>query len=315
MNQVIKKPKRVILIVVSSLFILLTAIYHLLPEFVHGPLLSLNRNLAGLEHKTISLDRHTIHYLEGGKGPTIVLIHGIFSEKDHWVDFAKHLTNDYHVVIPDLAGFGESTRLADFIYSYQNQTQLLREFIQKLNLGSYHLAGNSMGGTIAALYSLRFSEEVLSLAFIGGPHGIKTTKPSEMDLQLEQNKRPLVPQNEEEFESMLKLLFEKRPLIPGPILKIAKEKSLKQQAENARIFDQQLKDRYLLQEILPSISHRTFALWGSGEKIFDPSGATVLKETLKDMVQVQMIETGHMPQMEMPEEAAQSYKTFLSSMK
>lgn len=315
MNQAIKMPKKAILIVVIAIMILFMAIYQLLPGVVHRPMLSLNRSLAGLEHKTISIDRHTIHYLEGGKGPTIVLIHGIFSEKDHWVDFARHLTSDYHVVIPDLAGFGESTRLADYVYSYQNQTQLLREFIQKLNLGAYHLAGNSMGGTIAALYSLRFSEEVLSLAFIGGPHGIKTPKLSEMDQQLAQNKRPLVPQSEAEFESMLELLFEKRPFIPGPILKVAREKSLAQQDENARIFDQQLKDRYLLQEILPSLSHRTFALWGSGEKIFDPSGAIVLKETLKDMVQVEMIEAGHMPQMEMPKEAAQKYKTFLSSMK
>lgn len=307
--------KKTILIVMSSLIILLIAIYHFLPATIHGPLLSLNRTMAGLEHKTITLDRHEIHYLEGGKGPTIVLIHGIFSEKDHWVDFARHLTRDYHVVIPDLAGFGESTRLADYIYSYQNQTQLLRVFIRKLNLGAYHLAGNSMGGTIAALYSLRFSEEVLSLAFIGGPHGIKTPRLSEMDQQLAQNKRPLVPKSEEEFETMLELLFEKRPFIPGPVLKVAKEKSLAQQTENARIFDQQLKDRYLLQEILPSISHRTFALWGSGEKIFDPSGAIVLKETLKDMIKVEMIEAGHMPQMEMPKEAAQKYMTFLSSMK
>lgn len=79
-------------IILSVIGILLIAsfIYNFSPETVRLPLLKTNRLLSGLSTKMITVGDHNIHYLEGGSGPTIILLHGIFSEKDHWVDFARH---------------------------------------------------------------------------------------------------------------------------------------------------------------------------------------------------------------------------------
>ncbi|MOA65929.1 2-succinyl-6-hydroxy-2,4-cyclohexadiene-1-carboxylate synthase [compost metagenome] len=54
-----------------------------------------------------------------------MLLHGIFGEKDHWVDFARQLTQRYRVIVPDLPGFCGSSRLAGKSYGYTAQTQRL----------------------------------------------------------------------------------------------------------------------------------------------------------------------------------------------
>jgi pimeloyl-ACP methyl ester carboxylesterase len=306
LNFNLKAFMKKVRIILASSFLLaagLTAVYYLLPHVIQGPLLHLNQGLAGLSKKSVLVDDHKIYYLEGGSGDTVVLLHGIFSEKDHWVDFARELTKRYRVVIPDIPGFGESTRLSTASYTYSAQLTRLQNLFDAIKLGEFHIAGNSMGGTLAALYSIHNPDRVKSVALIGAPHGIRTPEPSSMDLLLEQGKIPLVVRSPEEFEGMLDMLFFKRPFIPYPILKESRESSIRLADDNERIFHEQLQDRYLLHEKLPLIKVPTLTIWGEGERIFHPSGAEVLKEALPHQPVI-MMPTGHLPQMEQPKEAA-----------
>ena len=166
-------------------------LYYGAPSLLKEPLLHLNRSLSGMEEKTTTAARHTIHYLDSGapsqpapgnqRATPLVLLHGIFAEKDHWVDFARPLTGQYRVIAPDFPGFGESTRLEDQPYDYAAHTQRLGALLDALGIEKAHLAGNSMGGTIAALFALQHPERVASVAFIGAPHGIRSPQPSTMD--------------------------------------------------------------------------------------------------------------------------------------
>ena len=85
--------KRTLFALCALLLTCTAGAYHALPGLFKEPLLQLNRALSGLEEKSIRVAGHDIHYLEGGQGETpIVLLHGIFAEKDHWTDFARSLT-------------------------------------------------------------------------------------------------------------------------------------------------------------------------------------------------------------------------------
>jgi pimeloyl-ACP methyl ester carboxylesterase len=289
----------------------LTVVYFLLPDLIRSPLLRLNQSLAGLAKKSVLVGDHEIYYLEGGSGETVVLLHGIFSEKDHWVDFARELTDHYRVLIPDIPGFGESTRLSSASYNYSVQLTRLHQFFDTLELSDFHIAGNSMGGTLAALYSIHSPERVKSLAFIGAPHGIRTPEPSSMDKLLDERKVPLIVRSPEEFETMLDLLFFKRPFIPYPILKEARESSIRLASENERIFQEQLQDRYRLHDHLPLIKVPTLTIWGERERIFHPSGAQVLKEAMPHQTVILMPDTGHLPQMEDPRQTARHFLDFI----
>lgn len=295
----------------AALLLALTAASYITPEPFREPLLALNRSLSSLEEKTRPVDGHELHFLEGGRGESVLLLHGIFAEKDHWVDFARGLTDRYHVVVPDLPGFGESGRHADRKYDYAAQTERLRQFMDALGIDRAHLAGNSMGGTIAALFAVRYPERVASLAFIGAPHGIRSAAPSEMDKSIDAGRAPLVARNAGEFQAMLDLVFADRPLLPYPILHAAEQEAIANAGSNRRIWDEQLKNRYLLQEHIGKVAAPSLALWGAEDRVFDVSGAQALKARLPHADLRILPGIGHLPMMEAPKETARLYADFL----
>ena len=59
--------------------------YYAFPEKVAGYIIDAARSKAGLTKKAIKIDDHTIVYLEGGKGATILLLHGFGANKDNWI--------------------------------------------------------------------------------------------------------------------------------------------------------------------------------------------------------------------------------------
>ncbi len=103
------------------------------------------RRSADLVKKEVQVDDHRIVYLEGGTGETIVLLHGFGGYKDNWTTFAKYLKG-YHLVIPDIAGFGESSQVPMDIYDEVSQAKRIDRFVEVLKLDKFHMAGNSMGG-------------------------------------------------------------------------------------------------------------------------------------------------------------------------
>jgi abhydrolase domain-containing protein 6 len=96
-----------VFIAVLVLIVAIVVGYYTFPEKVAGYMIDTARNQAGLIKKEIKIDDHNIVYLEGGQGPTILLLHGYTGDKDNWIKFAPYLTKDYHVVIPDIPGYGE----------------------------------------------------------------------------------------------------------------------------------------------------------------------------------------------------------------
>lgn len=316
-------------IAIFSVAIVLTlgfvGLYYGAPSVFKEPLLSLNRSLSGMEEKTTTAAMHTIHYLDSGAradptpggdggngGVPIVLLHGIFAEKDHWVDFARPLTGQYRVIAPDIPGFGESTRRGDQPYDYAAHVTRLEAFLDAIGVERVHLAGNSMGGTIAALFAVQHPKRVASVAFIGAPHGIRSPQPSTMDRLIDAGQRPLVAHDAAAFSAMMDLVFEKRPFLPYPILHASEQDALRNATSNMRLWDAQLKDRTLLEQHLGKLQHHpTLVLWGEGDRVFDRSGLQPLQKLLPQAQAETLPGIGHLPMMEAPYDTAQRYARFL----
>src|SRR4030042_4702263 len=152
-----------ILIAVLIIVTVAVAFYYIFPERVAGYMFSLARSKAGLIQKEIKIDDHNIVYLEGGKGQTILLLHGYTGDKDNWTLFAAYLTKDYHVIIPDIPGYGKSSQFMDKSYNLNSQMSRLHKFAQAINLKKFHIAGNSMGGFFAGTYAVRYPDEIISV--------------------------------------------------------------------------------------------------------------------------------------------------------
>lgn len=315
--------KRILLSTAAALALATTALYYGTPSLFTQPLLQLNRQLSGLSAKTVRITGHEVHYLDSGPtepgsppgndGLPIILLHGIFAEKDHWADFARPLTATRRVIAPDLPGFGESTRDDALPYDYAAHTRRLRELMDVWGIDKAHLAGNSMGGTIAALLAMEHPQRVASVALIGAPHGLHSPQPSRMDRLIEAGQRPLIAHDAAAFEAMMALVFEKRPFLPYPILHASEQNALRNAAPNARLWDAQLKDRYLLEQRLAAgLGQPVLALWGEQDRVFDISGSEALRALLPGARIERLPGIGHLPMMEAPGDTARRYTEFLA---
>jgi len=311
--------KKIIAVLLAVILLTLSA-YFLFPATLLQLSINAQRGIAGLTRKEIQVDHHKIVYLQGGKGKTIILLHGFGGNKDNWVPFAKYLTKHYRVVIPDLPGFGESTGSLQEVYDLNHQLRRIDRFAEELKLDAFHLAGNSMGGALTAIYSANHPQKVLTAALLD-PAGVKSPNKSEVTLLMEKGINPLLIGNNEEFDRIMKLLFVHPPFIPRQFRKIAVVQAIAYRNFNHKIWRDlkwdQVKDdgtpllETLLNPYLPMIKSPVLIIWGEQDKLVDAGGVAVLENHLKRSQTVIMKDTGHCPMLEKPEETANAYLSFL----
>ena len=298
------------MIVIVVVAILLAAFYILFPKTAFELAIDAQRRSADLVRKEVQVDDHRIVYLEGGTGETIVLLHGFGGYKDQWTAFAKYLKG-YHLVIPDLPGFGESSQVPTDNYSVESQVGRIDRFVEVLKLDKFHMAGNSLGGAYAAAYGAKHPGKVLTLALLDTA-GAPSQNKSEFVLQLEKGNNLLLAGNAEDVDKLLALVYAKRPPIPPAFMKILIADWIAHTGFNRKIWDDSQPFQLSLAPVLPRIQAPVLILWGDQDKMLDAGGVAFLEKNLKNYRTVIMKDTGHVPMIERPEETAKAYRSFLN---
>lgn len=100
---------------------------------------------------SINILGNKIEYFDSNIDKDLILIlHGWSHSKELWYRVYNNFCHDFHVVIPDLPGFGNSEKNIKK-YSYDFYLSILREFVNQLCAKSnkkIHLIGHSFGGTL-----------------------------------------------------------------------------------------------------------------------------------------------------------------------
>jgi pimeloyl-ACP methyl ester carboxylesterase len=303
-------------ILISILVVIVAAVagYYAFPEKIAGYMIDAARSKAGLTKKEIRIDDHTMVYLEGGKGETILLLHGYTANKDNWTNFAVYLTKDYHVVIPDIPGYGESSKLMDRPYDISHQISRLHEFTKALKLKRFHIAGNSMGGFFAGIYAVHYPDEIISVGLFNAA-GVTSLEKSPVIKMMEKGENPLVLKDSHDLSRLMALAFVNPPRLPYPIKKVMVQTAL----ANRKIYEKELKelnpDILSLEKELPNIKAQTLILWGDQDKILDVSSVPVFEKGLKNHKSVIIKDCGHLPMLEKPQETATHYIDFIKGIK
>lgn len=113
--------------------------------------------------KIVEIARNeTIAYLEHGQvneKPTLLMVHGNMSSSIHFVTLMERLEEDYHIVTPDLPGFGDSSynKVHNSLLDFAKD---LAEFVELLNLNKFEIIGWSTGGGIALELAYLLPEQV-----------------------------------------------------------------------------------------------------------------------------------------------------------
>lgn len=104
-------------------------------------------------------------YFSAGTGPTLVLIHGVNDQAGTWATVAPALARTHRVIVPDLPGHGESEP--------KEGTLPLSMMVERLDAlladeSDLTLVGNSLGGWLSILYTLKRPEKIARLILEAG---------------------------------------------------------------------------------------------------------------------------------------------------
>lgn len=302
--------KKKLLIAILILLLVPVTIYFAFPEVLYNYSITSIRKAAGLSKKVIKVGKYLIHYLEGGQGETILLLHGFGADKDNWPKFAESLTKKYHVVAIDLPGFGESSKIDADLYNIESQVKRLNRIVETLGLKKFHIAGNSMGGAISGKYAVDYPDKVLSLALLNTA-GIHSAQKSEFFKLVEKGENPLLAKTPEAFKRTLAFVFVEPPPIPGRIIDYLTKQAVLHRDFNEKIFNQLAKENYSLENNLSRIKTRTLVIWGDKDRVIHVSSTDVIKKVLPGATIAILKDCGHLPMLERPEETARYYTEFL----
>jgi pimeloyl-ACP methyl ester carboxylesterase len=131
-----------------------------------GMMVTEKRQESLIESRWVRVGEINTHYLAGGEGSSLVLIHGGAScAADEWRPNLEPLAQHHRVYAPDLIGFGMTDKpQAD--YTFDLFYSFFVDFLDALNLEKTSLMGHSLGGGIALRFTLEYSNRVERLILI-----------------------------------------------------------------------------------------------------------------------------------------------------
>ncbi|CAZ98610.1 MULTISPECIES: alpha/beta fold hydrolase [Zobellia] len=264
---------------------------------------------AKLEKKTVAVNGYIVNFYESKAGedkPYFVLLHGMGDDKSSFLQTAQFLSEDYHLILPDLAGHGENERKAGLNYSIDGQATFVKSFLEQIGVHRFYLIGNSMGGHTAAAYAIKYPKDVAKLILLNAA-GIT------LDDHVVYGGFGKEIENKEELNAVLQRVFYKVPELPGPIADYMIE-----QINNSKDFvDDTLIPAikngtyFNLKDEVASIKAPTLVLWGKHDKVVSFNVAEYYRDHIPNAKLELIPNASHSPQLEVPETVATSINRFI----
>lgn len=121
---------------------------------------------AAVRHSRARVNGIRLHYVEAGAGPTLLLLHGTPKTSFYWYRLIPLLSEHFHVVAPDLRGFGDTDRpLASSGYDSETNADDMIALLDQLGIERFHVHGEDRGAEFAYVLAGLHRERVLSLSF------------------------------------------------------------------------------------------------------------------------------------------------------
>ena len=114
-----------------------------------------------------SVDGLRLHYVVEGRGPAVILVHGLGGFAETWRHNVGALASRATVYSLDLPGFGDSAK-PPARYRLGYFAEALRGFMDGMSIAQASLVGHSLGGAVSVTYALTHPSRVERLALVGG---------------------------------------------------------------------------------------------------------------------------------------------------
>ncbi len=252
----------------------------------------------------------TLHYLEAGTGPVVVLLHGLGADATQWTQTIPHLATHFRVIAPDQIGFGRSDKPL-IPYRPMTLVEFLHEFLTVLGIEKATLVGNSLGGWTAALFAATYPDRVDKIVLVA-PAGISPATwqgpPINRDLLALLN-----PSTRTDFAKLLRLLLHNEAVLNDAF--IHEHFTTKLRFGDGYTITQFLdafeRGADLLDDVLRGINAPTAVFWGREDELTPLAMSAVFIERIPNTQGVIFEQCGHLPQVDCPENFNKALRAFL----
>ena len=276
-----------------------------------------------LEIHDIPVGRHRISTLTMGRGPDVLLLHGLGGTRASLFETAAALSRSYRVHAPDLPGFGSSSKPALGGYTARWFAEIMLGLMDQLEIPGAHVVGNSMGGRVAIEMGLLAPDRVGALGLLcpavawirRGLHPIVRLLRPELGLLPHTFRRSVVA-------SQLWSMFHDRDLIDPAVADLVVDEfqriyhtagaryALLASARN--IYLEAPFGRNGFYRRLAELRPPALFVWGSHDRLVPPAFSRHVGKSLPRAEQVTIDACGHVPQVERPEETNELLLRFFS---
>ncbi len=259
-------------------------------------------------YRNVDVDGYELFYRAAGDPakPTLLLLHGFPTSSHMFRDLIPLLAGRFHLVAPDLPGFGRSALppRTQFTYSFQGLADVIGRFTEMIGLQRYGLYVFDYGAPIGFRLALAHPERITAIISQNGnayEEGL-----SDGWEPIQRYWREPTPQNREALRSQLGADFTRWQYeygVPDPALVSPDGWTLDNHFLQRPGVDEIMLDLFLdystnvasyphFQRYLRERQPRLLAIWGKHDPFFLPAGAEAYRRDLPG-ADIRFLETGH----------------------
>ena len=267
----------------------------------------------------------TVKYLEWGRPqlPKLLLLHGFADSKDGVLPYAKELSRRFHVIAPDLPGFGDSEKPARVTYSLDQFESWITRFADKMHFDRFVMAGHSLGGAIAAELASKIPQRIQRLILISAAGLVPTNDGDNIYERILNGHNPFEVSSYDDFREFFNLIFSDPHKAPLPVKNYLYMRFVSNRNWYHKIFldmmgdisNEDFIDQRKQEQIkkFEAISTPTLIVWGKYDGFFPESIGTWMHRTVRDSRYALIEEAAHMAPMEQSDKLAKLTMSFLNS--
>lgn len=268
------------------------------------------------DSRFVEVEGMQVHYRMTGQGPIILLLHGTGSSLHTWDTWTQQLQDSFTVVSLDLPAFGLTGPFPDRDYRITHYSHFLDQFTTAIQVDSFALGGNSLGGLIAWKFTLDYPEKITQLLLLDAA-GIPKPTRGETPLAFRLAKSPMLAAIMQKVTP--KSLFKKSldevygdPSKVSPAL-LQRYFELFRRPGNRQAYVDRInqKETPINPALLSKINNPTLILWGEKDAWIPVANAKTFSDLLPNDSLIIYPGVGHLPMEEIPERSARDVRNFL----
>ncbi|MBS0614555.1 MAG: alpha/beta hydrolase, partial [Proteobacteria bacterium] len=261
-----------------------------------------------------------LHYRDEGKadGPVLVLLHGYGDSFTSWEGWVAALKDRFRLISLDFPGHGLTRAPVGYYLDGDQLADLVDMAAARLQLSSFAVAGNSMGGGVAWRFAVRHPQHLKALILVDAAAFPPESPPKEVPLafrilQYRWGRKLLASiDNTPLIDQGLKAdVYDKSLITPGLVARWAEF----QRAPGHRDILMAInpgKQLAATTEVLARIQAPTLVMHGEADVLIEPASSRRVAAAIPNARLLLYPQVGHLPQIEIPQRSAADVAEFLA---